>query len=176
MSDTLFRQLRAATAYDRGNNAFGSGGAGLTVPYAEFADQVQGTAAAVGELPRAMVYAGFNTLPYSYFTTGATNLKSLISTAAGAALPIGGDLSLTLGAVGATPQNTIGIFGLSFLGPPKIDRPNCIQDFFGVLGNAGTAANDTPPTALEAGAIFNSSQGANNVMGISRLGLSLIHI
>jgi len=172
VSDTLYRQLRAANAFDSVNNNFGGGAGNLANPYSEFANQIKDTATAIGEVPRGMQYAGMNLLPYSYFITGAVNDKTLVSTAAGGTTAELRDreMNICLGGVGATATTNEGIFGMSFVGPPKIDRPNCVQNFTGVLGNAGTAAGNAVATNLEQGALFNSSQGGNNVMGISRLG------
>ena len=173
VSDPLYRQMRAANAFDSCNNNFGGGAGDLANPYAEFANQIKDDPTVVGEVPRGMQYAGLNLLPYSYFEVGAVNDKSLVSTASPSSVAAAlrdRQVNITLGAIGATGTANMGIFGLSYVGPPKIDRPNCVQNFTGVLGNEGSASGDEVATNLEQGAIFNSSQGGNNVMGISRLG------
>ena len=175
ITDPLYNELRGAAAYDAMNsgNTNDGGSSSMTGAnlYPEFASRSVSAAGAVtaGSQNRnlkAMVYAGMNILPQSYLIAGATDHEPQIVVAANTTTFSTRNPNLTVGAVGATGNPNVNIFGMAQLGPVRPPRPNATREYVGTIGTAVVQA----PTALELGAYYSTSQGANNVMGITRLG------
>ena len=173
--DPLFRNLAAASAVDGANNGNAGDGAADSVAgpalYPEFAMQsVNGTGAAVAgsdnRILKTLLYAGINLLPMNFFVAGAGAMSPSIAVSASASTFNVLHPNTTIGAIGKTASNGHNLFGFGMLGPPRPNRPNATINYNGTIGNATTQA----PTALELGAYYSAEQGANNVMGITRLG------
>ena len=169
--DPLYQALRGASAYDGMNNGSkqtGSGAADQLYPeYASYSLTTAGGAVAntTNQPIKGMYFAGMNLLPRSYFVaTGGNNSK--LSVSASATTFSTDNPNLTVGGIGTADNDVNTAFGVVYLGPVRPDRPNSVCMRTGVIGVATVQA----PTALELGAYYSANQGANNIMGITRLG------